>query len=66
MTELGTRAGLSQQSISYVERGKRYPNAETLLRIAFALDINLSELIIDAEILAGVRRGTSSELPKER
>jgi len=45
LTQLGTLSGLSQQSVSYIERQKRVPIIETLVRIADALDIPLSVLI---------------------
>jgi transcriptional regulator with XRE-family HTH domain len=41
MTTLATLAGLSQQSVSYVERELRVPNLDTMLRIADALEIDL-------------------------
>jgi transcriptional regulator with XRE-family HTH domain len=49
MTTLGVRAGLSQQSVSYIERGKRIPNLDTLLRIAEALGCDLAALIARAQ-----------------
>ena len=45
MTALAEAAGLSQQSVSYIERGLRIPNLETLIRITDALGIDLSPLI---------------------
>jgi ribosome-binding protein aMBF1 (putative translation factor) len=45
MTILSERAGLSQQSVSYVEREMRIPNLDTLLRITAVLGINLSDVI---------------------
>lgn len=53
MTQVGIRAGLSQQSISYLEREMRIPNVDTLLRVSEALQWNLSELIKKAERRAG-------------
>ncbi len=44
MTEVATRAGLSQQMVSYVERGLRSPTLDTLVRIADAIEIELGEL----------------------
>ena len=52
MNVVAQRAGLSQQMVSYVERGMRNPTLETLLRICSAMNIKLSELIQDAEKLA--------------
>jgi transcriptional regulator with XRE-family HTH domain len=45
MTLLAERAGLSQQSVSYVEREMRIPNLDTMLRIAEVLKIDLGDLI---------------------
>lgn len=49
MKRIGEIAGLSQQTISYVERGLRDPTLGTLLRICEALEINLSDIIKSAE-----------------
>jgi transcriptional regulator with XRE-family HTH domain len=48
MTTVAAKAGLSQQMVSYVERGMRNPTLETLLRITDALDIDLAKVIIRA------------------
>ena len=48
MTVLAERAGLSQQSVSYIERGMRIPNLDTLFRIADALGVELSAIIAQA------------------
>lgn len=45
MTVLAERAGLSQQSVSYVEREMRIPNLDTLLRITEVLGIDLADVI---------------------
>lgn len=45
MTVLAQRAGLSQAMISFVEREIRNPSLETLLRIAYVLEIDLGEVI---------------------
>jgi transcriptional regulator with XRE-family HTH domain len=45
---LAKMSGVSQQMISYVERGMRNPTLETLLRIANALNVDLSKLIKQA------------------
>ena len=49
MTALAAKAGLSQQMVSYVERGIRNPTLETLLRITAALDVSLGKMITKAE-----------------
>jgi len=48
MTTVAAKAGLSQQMVSYVERGFRNPTLDTLLRIAGALDIDLAKIIARA------------------
>ena len=48
MTVLAERTGLSQPSISYIERSKRVPNLETLLLISDALGIELSVILAEA------------------
>lgn len=45
MNRAAERAGLSQQMVSYVERGMRNPTLETLLRIAAALEVNLADVL---------------------
>ena len=42
---LAKMSGVSQQMISYVERGMRNPTLDTLLRIANGLNVDLSRLI---------------------
>jgi transcriptional regulator with XRE-family HTH domain len=49
MTALAAKAGLSQQMVSYVERGIRNPTLETLLRITEALGVPLGKIITKAE-----------------
>lgn len=48
MTVLAERAGLSQQSVSYMEREMRIPNLDTLLRIAGVLELDLGDVIKQA------------------
>ena len=55
MTAVSEQAGLSQQSISYIEREMRIPNLDSLLRISAVLKLDL-ELII-----ARARRETADE-----
>ena len=45
MKSVAAKAGLSQPSMSYVERHMRIPNLDTLLKIADALEIDLGKLI---------------------
>ena len=48
MNQVAERAGLSQQMVSYVERGMRNPTLETLLRITAALDVDLARVLQQA------------------
>ncbi len=48
MTVVAERAGLSQQSVSYVERSMRIPNLDTLLRLTAVLGVKLEEIIAEA------------------
>lgn len=45
MTVVAAQAGLSQQMVSYVERGMRNPTLDTLLRITEALGIDLVNVL---------------------
>ncbi len=42
--ELGDRAGVSGQMISFIERGLRTPSAEKLKRLADALGVTVDDL----------------------
>jgi transcriptional regulator with XRE-family HTH domain len=48
MTVVAQRAGLSQQSVSYLEREMRMPTLDTLLRVADVLKIPLENVIAEA------------------
>jgi len=52
MTRLAETAGLSQGMISLVEHEQRNPSLDTLLRICVALEINLSDVLSQAEVAA--------------
>ena len=41
-------AGLSQQMVSYVERGMRVPTLDTLLRLTDALNVDLWRILASA------------------
>jgi transcriptional regulator with XRE-family HTH domain len=45
MNRLAEKSGLSQSMVSLLERGMRTPTLDTLLRIAAALDVDLSRLL---------------------
>jgi len=47
--ELCHRADLDRTYLSGVERGVRSPNLRTILRVADALDVKLSRLVLAAE-----------------
>lgn len=49
MSTVAERAGLSQQMVSYVERGLRNPTLDTLLRMAAAMKLDLAELVAAAQ-----------------
>jgi transcriptional regulator with XRE-family HTH domain len=49
MTALAQKAGLSTAMISLVESEFRNPSLETLVRIAFVLEMNLADIIKRAE-----------------
>ena len=53
MTSVASQAGLSQQMVSYVERGMRLPTLDTLLRIADVLKVPLWEILKAAEGTSG-------------
>ena len=48
MNRLAQRSGLSQSMVSLLEREMRTPTLDTLLRIAAALDVDLSKLLKQA------------------
>ena len=48
MNQVAERAGLSQQMVSYVERGMRNPTLETVLRIAAAIGIDIAAVLRQA------------------
>lgn len=64
MTELAKQSGLSQQMISYVERGMRKPTLDTLLRIARGLEVDLWKVLKTADELAMAK--TSRVKPTRR
>lgn len=49
MNRAAKMAGLSQQMVSYMERGMRIPTIDTLLRVAEALDVDLWRIVKKAE-----------------
>ena len=57
MNQVAERSGLSQQMVSYVERGMRNPTLETLLRMTDALEADLARVIQEARTVATKRSG---------
>ena len=49
MLGLANGAGLSQAMISFVERELRNPTLDTLLRIAHVLEVDLAEVLQQAQ-----------------
>ena len=45
MNQLAAKAGISQSMVSLVEREKRSPTLDTLLRIAESLEVDLGKII---------------------
>ena len=56
LNELSAKAGLSRQMVSYVEQGKRNPSLDTMLRISWALNINLDDVIREARLASGLEK----------
>jgi transcriptional regulator with XRE-family HTH domain len=52
---LAEKAGLSRQTISYVEQEVQSPTLETLLRITWALEVDLEKIIARARKLASAK-----------
>ena len=46
---LARRAGLARQTIAFVEHKVQSPSLDTLLRIAFALEVDLAKIIARAQ-----------------
>ena len=46
---LARKSGVTRPAISYIESGKRKPSLLVALRIAYALDQNLSDIVRHAE-----------------
>ena len=55
MNQVAERSGLSQGMISLVEHDLRNPTLDTLLRIADALEIDLSKVLIEASKAARLK-----------
>jgi len=66
MNALAERAGLSQQMVSYIERGMRNPTLDTLFRLSIAMEIDLFVLIKDAVQDRGLEKPSKRTLPSKK
>lgn len=66
MNALAERAGLSQQMVSYIERGMRNPTLDTLFRLSIAMEIDLFVLIKDAVQDRGLEKSGKRTPPSKK
>jgi transcriptional regulator with XRE-family HTH domain len=65
--ETATRAGVSPQYLSEMERGRKEPSSEMIAAVTGALDTTLVDLTLDiAERLIATRESTSAQLSATR
>lgn len=57
-------AGLSRQTVSYVEQEVQSPSLDTLLRITWALEVELEQIIARARKAVLMKRGANLEREK--
>jgi transcriptional regulator with XRE-family HTH domain len=48
LNAFAAKAGLSRQTVAFIERGQRNPTLETLLRLSEVLETDLDEIIREA------------------
>jgi transcriptional regulator with XRE-family HTH domain len=61
--DIATRAGVSPQYLSEMERGLKEPSSEMIAAVAGALDVTLGDLTLDiAESLTGTQRPSSPQV----
>ena len=53
---LSEKAGLSRQTVSFIEQELRTPTLDTLLRITTALQVDLEQIIARARKAAAIRK----------
>jgi transcriptional regulator with XRE-family HTH domain len=53
---VSAQCGITQQTISYMERGLRHPSFETILRIADGIGVNLEDILKKARSAASAKR----------
>ena len=63
---LAQKAGLSRQTITFLEQELRTPNLETLLRITAALEIDLETIIAGARKSATVEQAEQASAKKAK
>ena len=54
---LAEKAGVSRQTVSYVEQEVQSPSLDTLLRITWAMDVDLEKIVARARKLASKKAG---------
>ena len=54
---LAKNSGVTRQTIGYIEKEVQSPSLDTMLKIAFALGMNLSEILARAENQAATKTG---------
>lgn len=59
LNEVATRSGLSHTMVMRVEKRERLPTIDTLLRIADALQVDLSSVLKQA--IGGAKRGDAAK-----
>ena len=47
--------GISQKSLSEIETGKRWPMHDTLVKLATALDVEETDLLVDPGMVASLK-----------
>jgi transcriptional regulator with XRE-family HTH domain len=65
LAAVAAKAGLSYQMVGFVEKEERNPTLDTLLRITHALDLDLAEVIKNAQKAAS-RRSARARPKSER
>ena len=58
LNALSARAGLSRQTVTFIENEERNPTLDTLLRLTSVLGLKLENVIKDARSAATEGRGT--------
>jgi transcriptional regulator with XRE-family HTH domain len=56
LNSVAQKAGLSRQTVTFIEQEQRIPTLDTLLRITLALDIDLEKIISKARKAAAKKK----------